>query len=358
MTSRADRRLIEENMQALQEELDVLQFLEPDEIDGSQFLLPDEPDDTAPIPPAEPVALTEDRFLAVQEYLDISLNENYYPRADFTELRYANNEQRQQIEAMLLAFFNWWNQPANVPLVLRCRVYTESGSKWMTIPLNPTNYRAFIDKLRSHSFLLEETEAVEFNGVSDGKDTPLPEWRQIMEFRIEPARGKVSHQRREGGFLPYVLEQRFCATPLVKCLARMQVFPSIKEHTAELKESCWVYALQQAGIEKEAIQRLKLQLSTIRNADATKLQELTEAVLGKTVVISYLEETDSRTQLRTIGKRDTQMCATEDGGLQFSNILRTRKWDADIVINCINKHYFLEFRSGITSSWQIGRAHV
>ena len=269
-----------------------------------------------------------------------NFNEQTNYQIDLSDLDLLNAQQIQEIQTLIRN----WLQNQIFPLIheppthyILIKLETSKGrsefKRWLLTNQTFTN---MIQATNNTNFLLSVYEQDDFK--SDQAEKDFPDWELIRLIQVIPFSEKrraelaEEYKKREGSFLPMVPTNNL-PEPILKELAKCQIFQKINANRNKLKVCCWVYAFMMAGADKDTILTMSNRICdrNINSNDAIKVAE----ECGYKVSVRNIDRTLTKAHESTLIKNKRP---------NTSNL-------KEITINLFRKHYFLDFRTNITKSY-------
>ena len=208
---------------------------------------------------------------------------------------------------------------------------TEWGPRTLILTLSTRGkYETIIDELESKSYF-QFLNMKDFQQNAFGSDsviTAFPLVLTIQAIRVKEAVGE-NYRTREGNLFKYVATVQ--SEIILKELRRCQIYQDVESNINEFKESCFVYALRELGVDKKIISALRAARITDDYLMATKIEKLFDEFNISGIVFDMDDETRHHNTVINTGN--------------------------DITINLYKKHYFAHFQTGITTSWLSAYLH-
>ena len=176
--------------------------------------------------------------------------------------------------------------------------YRVNGT-WRSRTLTPEVYDSLINSLDQQEFIygneVFESSYARFSDQPEGELMKLIYFDAISFTRINPSRSTRKDNR--SSFFPYLNKSNLNLT-------RYQIFDTLLNDKGrqreELNDSCFVYALQQAGVEEDVLNKIRLRIH-IRKLGLKKMDEICDE-FNLHVVVRDLEAMNNHSRFRVNNK--------------------------------------------------------
>ena len=243
------------------------------------------------------------------------------------DLKFLNKAERQKAYDEMVRRFRV--TIGDLAITRRFKINYRVAGVWKSRTLTPEVWNDLMNSLDKDEFIygdeIYEHSEIEF---SDCSETGIYKLIYFDAISFEPLRqsGNTRKDNRDS-FFPYLNK-----TDLD--LSRYQIFDTLVDEKGhqrkELRDSCFVYALIQAGVDKETLNKIRIRIH-IRKLGLSKLDAICEE-FNLHVVVHDLEDTNKHTIIRVNGKN---YFGTPNG--------------KHIELNSYKGHYFLEEKTKYTS---------
>ena len=279
---------------------------------------------------ADHQGLTRDKVRYLESLFKVPPDQFYIDLEELTyeEGKYVRERFRRYLKEVVMRY----------PMAAHLTVDFDLGDQWVRYNLSKPEVmekiREFLDNDNNFKIMFElETPPEDYQYQND---YTLPPLRIVNKIQFSKTKNemkkKKSFKDRGGGFLEYLLPD-YTAKEFEEVMKRYQVFTRLTKEGGsvlreELDDNCFIWALKQANIPEDVLNRMRLRVRT-RYISKQAIYELCEeAKIAIEIVFQY-----GRTPKKA--ERRTQKQQTTNLGYQGEDAI------AKVKLACINHHYFL-----------------
>ena len=254
--------------------------------------------------------------------------------------------QKQVIEDIIK---DWWvntigQYSESKRLQFSCHItdkVTAYNSDWITKTLTNENYTQTLHQMEKHGWLTRVDDGSQYT-YEDVVSSIV--WDIVDKFYIRDLDNKQSKEElnyranRGGSFFNYK-PTKAVTKPVLIALHKCQIFESILANKEMYKCNCLVYALTMAGVDDDVLDKIMCCDIGYRFLNACEVVKVLEKY-GIKVTFNYMDDS-AAAKKNCHGHR--KIAATDPEEVLY-----------DIgTINIYKEHYFLEFDTGITTSYLV-----
>ncbi len=219
------------------------------------------------------------------------------------------------------------------------------GGEWHSKPLTPENIDKLMNNFTEENFIFDmQRKPAEY--FYEKGSMEFPEWSLFSSIKLSRLQNQGGYRSVIGSFFSYLINPRV-PTPIKDYLEKLQIFDTLVDfyghQKSELKDCCFVYALQQTGCyDEETLNQIRLRIQN-RYLTQNCINELCTEFNIHLDLIFIDEDAPDGSKKKSKVRSQKNKERKNYMGVKTAEPNRTHK------MNVFEKHYFIEETTPIST---------